>query len=287
MKKNMKRLAAGLLCAALVWLFFGLISYANPPEEPLKLLVLGDSIAAGSGVNDKNDAYAWLVAEEKGYALSNRGAGGDSSALMRVKVETDEAIREEIAGADIIAVSIGGNDFLHAERFAALFVNGLLGDYSLMEPLHAAFRENFTGIVDGIRALNPDAMLIVQTLYNPFVPLLPSLTEAYNAAVGGNNAAVYAYLADNPGAYLIADVYTAFQGRYFMVSIDMTHPAAGGHAVIARVLLDTIDGTQTLAPVSPGALDVLLGILRPLFTLLDRVLVTALRLLAPLVTLFA
>ena len=274
---NIKKIICGILCAALIWLSFGVLSYAQ--QEPVKFVVLGDSIAAGSGVSDKKDAYAWLVAEEKGYDLSNFGAGGDTSAMMLEKLRSNETFCQVIADADIIAVSIGGNDLLHAEDLASLIVKGLLGDYDPVQPILDEFKENFAGIIAGIRGLNPDAMLIVQTLYNPAFPL-PSLRDAYGAAIQGLNAVVHEYLTENPGAYILADVYEAFQGRSGLVFIDMTHPSGAGHAMIAAVLISAIDGAPPQLPPANAALDLLVRLAMPVLKALDWTLVgTVLRVL--------
>ena len=268
----MKKIIAGILCAALVLLSFGIVSSAQE-TAPLKFLVLGDSIAAGSGVSDKADAYAWLVAGAKGYELTNYGAGGDISADLLRKVTQDEAIRQKIGGADIIDVSIGGNDLLHAEDVFSLVVKGLLGNYDLIQPVLDTFRENYVGIIAGLRALmKPDAMLIVQTLYNPAFPL-PSLRGAYDFAIGGLNAIILEHHAAHPDDYAVADVYSAFAGERGAVFIDMTHPSAAGHKIIAAVVINTIDAIQTPLPGGIGVLNVLYMIGKPVLALLDWVLI--------------
>ncbi|MCL2508486.1 MAG: SGNH/GDSL hydrolase family protein [Oscillospiraceae bacterium] len=272
--KKTKKIFAVILCASLALLSFGVIVQARE-SEPLKFVVLGDSIAEGVGARIKSNAYANRIARAKGYELSNFGKGGDTSAALLWKVTEDETIRQGIRDADIIAVSIGGNDFYPS---LSLVLNGFLGEYSWMEPRREALRENFFDAVAEIRALNPDAMLIVQTLYNPLLALpLPTLYDLYDETVQGINAVIGEYLTQQPDAFLIADVYAAFQGRYGTVSIDMVHPSDCGHAIIADVLMDTIDGTQTLKPAS-GAINLLAGIFyKPVFEALDWIIVGMLR----------
>ena len=261
--KRTRKILACVLGAALLLLSLGVLGHADTVSSvATKFLVLGDSIAAGSGVSDKQDAYAWIVAREKGWDLINYGAGGDGSMHMLAKVEGDEAYRQAVAGADVIAVSIGGNDLLHAEDFPLLVLNGLLGDYALMQPVLDAFRENFTGIVEGIRALNPTATLIVQTLYNPAFPV-PALRTAYGTAIQGINASIRAYHAAHPRAFLLAEVHEAFGERNGLVYIDMTHPSAAGHAMIAAVLLNVLDAAQAPLPGPIFALDALVWALGP------------------------
>jgi len=268
---GLKKSVAGILCLVLLCLSFGMLAGAQD-SAPLQFVVLGDSIAEGAGAIVKNNIYADRIARARGYELRNFGKGGDTSADLLRKVSSDETLRQAVREADIIAVSIGGNDFYPS---LSLILNGLLGETAWMEPRRGALRENFAGAIAEIRALNPNAMLIVQTLYNPVFALMPpSAYEMYEDTIQGVNGVIREYLALHPGAYLIADVYGAFAERYGMVSIDMVHPSDCGHAVIAAVLMDTIDGTQTRQPsVFACALDVPVRLLRPLLALLDRALV--------------
>jgi len=270
---NIRKPLSILLAAALL-LSCGIIAARATAEPNLKFLVLGDSIAAGSGVyiNSERRAYASLVAAAKGYDLTNLGAGGDTSARMLAKVQSNDVMRWAIRQADIIAVSIGGNDLMHAEDFNTLVIEGLLGDYDALEPILAQYRANFAAIIGGIRALNPGALLIVQTLYNPAFPL-PSLREAYGAAIQGINAGIRDYLAAHPGAFVVADVYSAFEPRRGAVFVDMTHPSGYGHSVIAAVLLGVIDEAEPQFPCAIWPLDALAWLFRPLLALLDWALV--------------
>ena len=275
----MKKLLACLLCAALALAAFGVMPHAQQTRDPINFVVLGDSIAEGARALFDCNQYADRIANDRGYALQNFGKGGDTSATLLQKVTQDKEIREAIRRADIIEISIGGNDFYPS---VYLIATGLLGDTGWIAPRRDALRENFTAAVDKIRALKkPDALLIVQTLYNPaFTFLPPTAVGMYGEVVDGINAVIRGYLAAHPGAYRIADVHAAFQGRHGLVFIDMVHPTDLGHGVIAAVIEAVIDGTQ---PPQPGvidhALDFLVLLLRPLTLLADWGIVGALGLI--------
>ncbi|MDR1465327.1 MAG: GDSL-type esterase/lipase family protein [Oscillospiraceae bacterium] len=119
----MKKIIAAILCTALLVLPFGLLAQAAEPAAG-KFLVLGDSIAQGVGAICPDNAYASRVAREKGYELRNFGMGGDTSAALLRKVREDETIRQAVREADIVDISIGGNDFYPS---VSLVLNGLLG----------------------------------------------------------------------------------------------------------------------------------------------------------------
>ena len=212
-------------------------------EGETQFVVLGDSIAAGTNLPDKKRAYAWIVAGEKGYSLTNFARSGAESGQLLQRLEEEEEIRQGVREADIIALSIGGNDMLHADKPLPLLINVLKGNYTWAQPALDAYRSNFDRIVGELRALNPDALLIVQTLYNPACAGSPltGLEETYDALLLGVNDAIRANLSEQPGAFVIADVAAAFRGQTGLIFIDTFHPSAAGHAVIAAVLLDVID----------------------------------------------
>ncbi|MCL2513278.1 MAG: GDSL-type esterase/lipase family protein [Oscillospiraceae bacterium] len=248
--KTVKKLISITLCAVLLLLPLGLISTAADTYGPgSKFVVLGDSIAAGEGASEGAKCYAKLIADEKNFELSNFAVGGhDSFQLMEVM--EDEAVRDAIAEADIINLSIGGNDLLHA-NVITIVLRIMMGDTSLVEPYLNAFRENFAFIVEDIRALNPGALFIVQTLYNP-MDGIPLVGDAYEAANVMLNDIYFEYLEENPGAYEIADIHGIFAGRGGLIFGDRVHPSDSGHALIAKVLTAMIDGTELdLDPVEP------------------------------------
>ncbi|MCL2512427.1 MAG: GDSL-type esterase/lipase family protein [Oscillospiraceae bacterium] len=252
MIKTVKKLLSVLLCALMLLIPLGIASKAaDEPivaEAPLKYTVLGDSIAEGVGSkNKKTDGFSAIVAETKGYDLNNLALGGIPSEILMKWVLEKENVRDGIAEADIISVSIGGNDFLLSGIFS-MVINALLkDDYTVVDGIIAVFKENFEVIIGEIRGLNEGAMLIVQTLYNPMESILV-IGEVYDKAVSSLNECYYGYLEDNPGAYLIADVYGALKGRDGMICPDLVHPSNKGHAMIAQVVMDAIDGTETELP---------------------------------------
>jgi len=281
----MKKILCVVICVALLCASFVVASYAQQEEElvPEWLVVLGDSIAAGHGVT-LEEGYAFLLAQATGLELQNFAFDGETSASLYLEVTQNEFTRYLIADANIIIVSIGGNDFLLAEGLdglLSLIVRGVRGDHSFMPQIWETFAENFAAIITEIRYLNPDATLIVQTVYNS-APPLPSVRQAFGIAMRGINSVIYAYLEENPGAFLIADIYSAFEGRNGTIARDMVHPSVAGHAIIATVILDLIAGTETPLPRASLTLDVLEFVFRPALWLVDLLLIrVGLRLLGP------
>ena len=215
-----------------------------------KFVVLGDSISAGEGATEPAKAYARLIADAKGFELANYAVGGATSDdLLRLLEERPDAV-QDIRDADIINLSIGGNDLLTANVITLVLRLLFLGDENAADEYIASFAENFAVIIPKIKALNPDALLIVQTLYNSMEGV-PLVGGAYEAAIVKLNQVYWDYLDANPGAYELADVYAAFKGREGLVFRDRIHPSDAGHAMIDRVLTAMIDGTAPPATVTP------------------------------------
>jgi len=214
-----------------------------------KFVVLGDSISAGEGASDKAKSYAELIKSAKGFVLANFAVPGHASEdLLKILAENEDAVKA-IQEAGIINLSIGGNDLLHSNVITLVLRLLILGDKSAADEYIDMFRVNFAVVIEKIRELNPDALFIVQTLYNSMEGV-PVVAGAYEVAIVKLNQVYRDYLAAHPGAYELADVYAAFKGREGLVFRDRIHPSDAGHEMIARVLTAVIDET---APPEPAA----------------------------------
>jgi len=238
MRNIAKKLAAILLALALLC---GLAVAAGAAAGPKKFVVLGDSISAGEGATDPSKAYAELIAAAKGYKLSNFAVGGHKTTdLLKILAENKDA-QKAIREADIINVSIGGNDLLASNVITLILRFIVMGDDSVMDEYVEEIAVRFAEIVKEIRKLNKNALFIVQTLYNAMEGI-PLVEVGYEAAIAKLNQMYYDYLEANPGAYVIADVHGAFKCRDGLVFDDRLHPSDAGHAMIAKVLTATIEG---------------------------------------------
>lgn len=244
-----KKLAAVLLALALVCALAAVPAAAYGAGT--KFVVLGDSIPAGEGATNKEeDAYAWIIANAKGFDLENHAVGGHTSGDLLGLLENDtKGILGDIAAADIIVLNIGGNNLLGSNVITLVLRAVFLKDTSTVDPYIASFAEEFAEIVGQIRDLNPSAKFIVQTLYN-CMEGIPLVGDAYEQAVTKLNKVYSDYLTAHTGAYEIADIYSAFKGREGLVFSDRLHPSDAGHARIAAVLTGMIDGAPLdLTPV--------------------------------------
>ena len=261
--KNAKRIIALLIAMLMIVLSTGSISAAQPAEVRINYVVLGDSIASGYGLEDTLDCYAATIAEEKSYFLSNDAVPGHTTSDLLNIVCNNKVARNDITDADVISISICGNDliqFLANASTSQLFdimLNGV--NASSVKEAAQKVRTNLHNICEEIRSLNPTAPIIFQSQYNPlyanpqyssYASMADKLAPAFDT--------VYNELMDSYANIFVADVHEAFDnyykttGKYDIIQSDGIHPSESGHDLIAEVILDVIDNLEAagLVPVA-------------------------------------
>ncbi len=241
------------LLTALI-LLLGLLPSAVLAEEVVgqpQYLALGDSITTGlqsDGTHLTDGCFVNIVAENGGYAFTNAGINTNYATGI-LEQFADGSLDEALAGADLITITIGGNDMklLLYHMIAEAYTNmtglpldpefgvqeGIIGDDPIvrMNLLLAAvqvlpgfsehpmfdmtlqtFLTNFQRVLKHIHTVNPDAEVIVCTQYNPYYRFtLPTALVIRDEFEAGVVKLNQAIFDyAEEGDYLIADVYTAF-----------------------------------------------------------------------------
>jgi len=177
-----------------------------PEENERTIIVFGDSIAAGYGLDPEQAFPAYLQAkiDEEGlkYRVINAGLSGETSAggLRRV----DWILQRR---ADIFILELGGND-------------GLRG----IDP--ALTKENLRGIIEKVRNANPNAKILLAGMEAP-----PNMGDSYT----NNFRNIFRELSHK------ADVFMPFiledvAGNEELNLPDGIHPTEEGHKIIASNL---------------------------------------------------
>ena len=242
-KKIISLTLALVLCVSLC-----IPAFAEDAGKKINYLVLGDSIANGYGLmNSESAVYGKIVADTNGYSYINESyGGGETTATLLGKVTKYEYIREYIKEADIISISIGGNDYFLGEegyidenRIINIILRFLFhGDDSALDEIEARSAENYKKIIDTIYELNPDVTIVAQTLYQAWYGLGGII---YKNMLKRINKMVTDYKEQNPDRnYIIADVYSAFKCHKNYVTADTIHPSSKGNLAIAQTVLDAL-----------------------------------------------
>lgn len=203
----MRWLAVGLLVLLGLSAGVSTASAQNANGGKKRLLILGDSITAGYGLEGGvTEAYPALIQkkiDEAGlnYQVVNAGVSGDTTAggLRRL----DWALGKD--GADVLMVALGGNDGLR----------GISPDQT---------EKNLLGIISKARAKNPEMKIIVAGMQMPS-NMGPEYTESFKA--------VFPKVAEAENTALLPFLLDGVGGNPKLNQDDAIHPTAEGQIVIA------------------------------------------------------
>ena len=260
--------------------------------EKTEIVYLGDSIAEGilgaSPLGLRHEyAYANVLGRRNDLTYYNHSVSGHLTKDLRAILENEDldydmarGLLLHVSEADIIHVSILGNDLLQSMNMNAVVLEAAQDKYDIINGIAATASENIAVIVDRLKELNPDALIIFQNVYNPLsekstlvdAPTRATLSAEYVIEEGdlrelGSgildrlNGVLDNYLKEHPDAFVIADARSEFD-RIFeedyergkgLIYPDYIHPSNEGHAVLADLTQDIleerglVDGKKAIA----------------------------------------
>ena len=199
-----KRILSTLLALCLALSLLPASALAAGGEQK-SYVALGDSITTGYGLAENETGFAKQVADSNGYTLTNLAKDGATSSMLLTSL-SDSEVSSAIASADLITITIGGNDLMNALyaylaeeynkqnsdtsitaedvkaslagtlseipqvamlRFAASKIPDFPNSTAANTAL-STFATNFSSIISAIKAANSTAQLIVVNQYNPY-----------------------------------------------------------------------------------------------------------------------
>lgn len=241
-----KRILSTLLALCLALSLLPASALAAGGEQK-SYVALGDSITTGYGLAENETGFARQVADSNGYTLTNLAQDGATSTDL-LEVVRSEANADTLKNADLITITIGGNDLMNAlYAYLADAYNtqnntgitaddvkaSLAGTHSEIQQFTmlilaaskisdfprsteattalGAFTTNLTNIISAIKGNNSSAEIIVVNQYNPYSRLSTGNLldlSALDSAVQALNTAISS---GATAGYTVADVYTEFE----------------------------------------------------------------------------
>lgn len=232
----MKKFIAVLLCVITAFSCLGTAAFAA--DETVDYVILGDSIAFGAGmINTTEACYGRIVADTNGYTYTNLSIPGITSGVLLTMVTEGEKVRRNIENAEIISISIGGNNFLTNNIVGLAFDCLVKNDTSAFDEIAQVYYTELCGIIEEIKKLNPDAAILLQTVYNPQDG---AAGEVYGLGGDKLNEMMRKYDAEHPDEIVIVEVAAALNGDAANFADDKIHPSARGNEIIAATVLRTL-----------------------------------------------
>ena len=292
----MRRRLFGLVCA--LALFVGLLPVPALALEGV-YVALGDSIADGYGLAEDEQAFPELVAAERGYELKTVASSEGLTSADLLAQLSDKNVAAQVASADVITITVGGNDLmgalydylaaqsggiLTAEKIEAMLtgaggeielggsnpvvalVMDKLADFPTSEQAASAIKTlgtNLAGMVQAIKAANPDVTIVITNQYNPYghldATVVAAVVSAFDQGVKTLNAALQGLA--TPAGVPVADVYALFDAseaapcnawvQGTRANLDF-HPNALGHKLIAQAVEAQLPEPEPTPDPEPG-----------------------------------
>ncbi|MDH3323456.1 MAG: arylesterase [Flavobacteriaceae bacterium] len=177
------------------------------------ILCFGDSITAGYGLDDNNDAFPALLQSKidslgLDYVVVNSGLSGETTAGGRSRIKW--VLNQDV---DIFLLELGAND-------------GLRG-----VPLSET-KTNLQAIIDAVLQKNPDATIILAGMELP-----PNMGQAYTSAF----RTVFSDLAKNNDIKFIPFILKDVGGITELNQSDGIHPTLEGHKIVANTVWEVLE----------------------------------------------
>ena len=244
MKGITKKLLTAIMSATMVLPCGGNV-FATPTQQGT-YVALGDSISTGYKLENKDiDSFASKLAKAYNKKLINLAKDGSDSTLLLNMLKSNNAevnaAKQSLKSADMITLTVGGNNLLNPlmttikralnledtatteQVQQALLMNQdvLIKIYKqfqnpeiikLFSDEITSFAVEFPQIIQNIKTLNPNATMIVQTVYNPF-DKINELSELSTLADGLVKKLNEVIMLNSLNTYKVADIYTAFKSN--------------------------------------------------------------------------
>ena len=177
------------------------------------ILCFGDSITAGYGLDDTNDAYPAVLQTKidslgLDYVVVNSGLSGETTAGGRSRIQW--VLKQDI---DVFILELGGND-------------GLRGI-----PLSET-RINLQAIIDAVRTKNPEAVIILAGMELP-----PNMGQDYTSEF----RSIFADLAEINSLPFIPFILKDVGGIAALNQNDGIHPTVAGHKIVANTVWEVLE----------------------------------------------
>ena len=186
-------------------------------NESKTILCFGDSITAGYGLDDSNDAYPALLQQKidslgLNYTVINSGVSGETTAGGRSRI--DWVIKQKV---DLFLLELGAND-------------GLRG-VALSET-----RANLQAIIDVVKEKSPQTTIILAGMELP-----PNMGQDYTTEF----RQLYADLAEKNDLEFIPFILKDVGGIASLNQGDGIHPNVEGHKILANTVWETLEPLVT------------------------------------------
>jgi lysophospholipase L1-like esterase len=206
-------------------------------SNALSLVILGDSVARGTGDLSGKGFSSYLPEYLKSLTpreivVQNAGVDGLQSQGL-LDLIAGGALQRTLAEADIILLSIGGNDLRRIRR------NGEVTREETFRVTSSAYQRALQSMLQALRRQNAAALIIVIGLYNPSEQ--EATADDMGFLLAWNEGTENLIAREKRAIFIPTYDLFKFNGAK-LVAPDRLHPNAAGYQAIANRIARSIEG---------------------------------------------
>ncbi|MEM1501954.1 GDSL-type esterase/lipase family protein [Domibacillus sp. 8LH] len=210
--------------------------------QNIKIVSIGDSLTEGVGDSTNSGGYVPYLEDQlesldeiNDASFVNYGKRGNRTDQLIKRLKTKE-IGADIQQADIVMVTIGGNDVVKVvkENWSDLTMD-------TFEKEEEGYGERIRTVLQDIRAINEEAGIVLIGIYNPFGRVFVDTDDDEAIVQAWNKQAEE--VAASFDRTVFVNVETVFgEGSDGLFFEDQFHPNDMGYERMAGRIFDTING---------------------------------------------
>ncbi|MDK8194294.1 GDSL-type esterase/lipase family protein [Paenibacillus sp. UMB7766-LJ446] len=268
--------------------------------KEFRIVTLGDSITVGYEPNLKELPYGYVERlQEQGLlhgrtqvdnygiaGLKSSGLKNFADAIKEGKALTSEtiqpslpdpraaqvganiaAIKESVAGANLVAITIGGNDVSELLGSADKLSDAELE--AKVKELLSSYTVNVSAVINDIHEVNPNAKIVIADQYQPMPEVagkelyakLMEASQGFTKTIDGIATEFSAKGMDVKVAHVAKEFIGGEGTMTHMIKDRDFHPNQFGYEAIAKVFAETIwgDYTKLTAPASGEPMNIIVS----------------------------
>ncbi|WP_025024328.1 GDSL-type esterase/lipase family protein [Companilactobacillus nodensis] len=227
-----------------------------PKKSTINIVAVGDSLTEGIGDSKsigggyvtrlKNKVHDKYKVKTNAY---NYGVSGDTSNQIMTRIQNDNKMHEDLPKADIITVTVGGNDFMHLlkRKGIDLTATDIANEQS-------KFDERLKQLLSDIRSYNKEAPIYLIGIYNPFSIYLSNIKDAKTAFINWNKGSAQVAATVNDTYFI--DINNLYMSKKAMKKVkkdgvnpylyteDHFHPNAVGYDMMTAKVFEEVSKTS-------------------------------------------
>ena len=225
-------------------------------------VAVGDSLTEGVGDTTNQGGFVPLLSQAMtdtyNYKVtySNYGISGNTSQQILSRMTKQEAIQKSLAKADMMTLTVGGNDVMAVIRKHLTQLS-----VSTFKKPATAYQKRLRQIIELARSENEDLPIYVLGIYNPFYLNFPEMTEMQEI-IDNWNESTESVTDEYDNVYFVPindQLYKGIDGEEGIVSTsgdqttvindalfsgDHFHPNNIGYQIMSDVTMEKINETK-------------------------------------------